>query len=109
MERNVPETFILTTRGNKLRNRLLEKEALKLGKFTLSSGKENNYSDGREPPIKGTYLTAKVMLDMLKKMWNFFVSGPTIANPITVSIVEVSNRRQINLMAFYNQKSQKNM
>jgi len=51
-----------------LRNRLLKKEALKLGKFTLSSGKESNYLDGRGPPIKGTYLTAKIMLDMLKNV-----------------------------------------
>ena len=48
---------------------LLNQEALKRGKFLLSSGKESNYYlDGRVITLdpQGAYLVASIILEMLK-------------------------------------------
>lgn len=72
---------------------LLKEKALKIGKFTLSSGKESNYYlDERMVTLssEGAYLTAKVMLDMLKEVEFNAIGGPTLAaDPIVTSIAVI--------------------
>jgi len=83
---------------NEYKDRLLEllkEKALKIGKFTLSSGKESDYYlDERVVTLssEGAYLTAKIMLDMLKDVEFSAVGGPTLAaDPIVASIAVISH------------------
>lgn len=60
---------------------LLERQALKRGSFTLSSGKESNYYlDARLVTLspEGAYLAAAVILEMVKGLKVDAVGGPTI-------------------------------
>jgi orotate phosphoribosyltransferase len=73
---------------------LLNQEALRRGKFVLSSGRESNYYlDGRIITLsaQGAYLVASIILDMLKnEAWDA-VGGPTLgADPITGALAAVS-------------------
>ncbi|MDD5129632.1 MAG: orotate phosphoribosyltransferase [Candidatus Omnitrophica bacterium] len=81
---------------------LLNREALKRGKFILSSGKESNYYlDGRIITLspQGAYLTANIILGMLKDDVFDAIGGPTLgADPITGALAAISyiNRQPVN-------------
>ena len=81
--------------------KLLNQEALKRGKFTLSSGKESNYYlDGRVITLsaQGAYLVASIILDMLKEEVPDAIGGPTLgADPIVGALAALSyiNRQPI--------------
>jgi len=80
---------------------LLNKEALKRGKFVLSSGKESNYYlDGRVITLtpEGAYLVAGIILDMIQDDGLDAVGGPTLgADPIVGALAALSyiNKRPI--------------
>ena len=80
---------------------LLNQEALKRGKFLLSSGKESNYYlDGRVITLsaQGAYLVASIILDMLKGEVLDAIGGPTLgADPIVGALAALSyiNRQPI--------------
>ncbi|MFH1191126.1 MAG: orotate phosphoribosyltransferase [Candidatus Omnitrophota bacterium] len=73
---------------------LLNLEALKKGKFLLSSGKESNYYlDGRVITLsaQGAYLVAGIIFDMLKDEVLDAVGGPTLgADPIVGALAALS-------------------
>ena len=73
---------------------LLKERALVLGKVRLSSGRESDYYlDERIVTLspEGAYLTAKIILDMLKDMEIDAVGGPTVAaDPIAGAVAAVS-------------------
>ncbi len=73
---------------------LLNKEALKRGKFVLSSGKESNYYlDGRVITLtpEGAYLAAGIILDMVKDEVVDAIGGPTLgADPIAGALAVLS-------------------
>ncbi len=73
---------------------LLNKEALKKGKFVLSSGKVSNYYlDGRVITLsaEGAYLVASIILDMVKDETLDAIGGPTLgADPITGALAALS-------------------
>lgn len=81
---------------------LLNKEALKRGRFILSSGRESNYYlDGRVITLsaEGAYLIAAIMLEMIKDRAVDAVGGPTLgADPITgaLAVLSYANNRPIN-------------
>ncbi|MDD5477622.1 MAG: orotate phosphoribosyltransferase [Candidatus Omnitrophica bacterium] len=74
--------------------KLLNKEALKRGKFILSSGKESNYYlDGRVITLspEGAYLVAGIILDMVKDEAVDAIGGPTLgADPIVGALAVLS-------------------
>ncbi len=74
--------------------RLLKKEALHIGNFVLSSGKSSSfYIDGRCITLtsEGAYLTACLILDLLKKEKIGAIGGPTLgADPIVGAICAMS-------------------
>ena len=80
---------------------LLNQEALKRGKFVLSSGKVSNYYlDGRLITLsaQGAYLVASIILDMLKDEALDAIGGPTLgADPIVGALAVLSyiNRQPI--------------
>lgn len=90
---------------------LLEKEALKKGRFTLSSGKESNYYlDGRVITLspEGAYLTASIILEMAKDRKISAIGGPTLgADPIVGAIACLSQIKKIPLKTFIVRKAQK--
>ncbi len=73
---------------------LLKERAVVLGKVKLSSGKESDYYlDERIVTLspEGAYLTAKIILDMLKDVEVDAVGGPTVAaDPIAGAVAAVS-------------------
>lgn len=73
---------------------LLKKEALKKGKFVLSSGKISNYYlDGRIITLtaEGAYLVAKIILELIKDQDIDAIGGPTLgADPIAGAIAALS-------------------
>jgi len=73
---------------------LLNQEALKRGKFVLSSGKESNYYlDGRVITLsaQGAYLVASIILNMLKDEVLDAIGGPTLgADPIAGALAAIS-------------------
>lgn len=80
---------------------LLNKEALKRGSFTLSSGKKSNYYlDGRAITLsaQGAYLAASIILDMIADRQLDAAGGPTLgADPIVGALAALSylNNRPI--------------
>ncbi len=90
---------------------LLEKEALKKGKFVLSSGKVSNYYlDGRIITLtpEGAYLTASIILELIKDKNIDAIGGPTLgADPIVGSIAALSHIKKIPLKTFIVRKSAK--
>jgi len=74
--------------------KLLKERAVSIGKFRLSSGKESNYYlDERVVTLsaEGAYLTARIMLDMLKDVDVDAVGGMTVAaDPIAGAIAAIS-------------------
>lgn len=90
---------------------LLKKEALKTGRFVLSSGKVSNYYlDGRVITLtpEGAFLTASIILDSIKDEGIDAVGGPTLgADPITGAIAALSHIGKIPLKTFIVRKQTK--
>jgi len=81
---------------------LLNRDALKRGKFTLSSGKESNYYlDGRVITLtpEGAYLVAEIILKMVEPQGLDAIGGPTLgADPIVGALAALSylNKKPVN-------------
>lgn len=90
---------------------LLNKEALKRGKFVLSSGKESNYYlDGRVITLtpEGAYLVAGIILDMVKDEALDAIGGPTLgADPIAGALAALSHINQNPIKTFIVRKQAK--
>ncbi|MFA4889790.1 MAG: orotate phosphoribosyltransferase [Candidatus Omnitrophota bacterium] len=90
---------------------LLEKDALRIGKFILSSGKESNYYlDGRVVTLapEGAYLAASIILELIKDADVDAVGGPTIgADPIAGAVACLSYLQKKPVKAFIVRKSSK--
>jgi orotate phosphoribosyltransferase len=90
---------------------LLKQEALKRGKFVLSSGKTSNYYlDARVITLtpQGAYLTAQIILDYIREKGITAVGGPTLgADPIVGALACLSHLRNIPLKTFIVRKSAK--
>jgi orotate phosphoribosyltransferase len=73
---------------------ILKKDAFFTGKFILSSGKESNfYLDARLVTLSaaGAYLTARVILDMVKNDKIDAIGGPTLgADPMVGAVGSLS-------------------
>ena len=90
---------------------LLNQEALKRGKFLLSSGKESNYYlDGRIITLspQGAYLVASIILDMLKDEVLDAIGGPTLgADPISGALAALSYINEQPIKTFIVRKQAK--
>ncbi len=90
---------------------LLKKEALKKGKFILSSGKTSNYYlDGRIITLtpEGAFLVAGIILELIKDKDVNAVGGPTLgADPIVGAVACLSHINGIALKTFIVRKSVK--
>ena len=90
---------------------LLQKEALKKGKFVLSSGKTSNYYlDGRLITLtpEGAYLVASIILELVKDQGIAAIGGPTLgADPIVGAIAVLSHLQKIPLKTFIVRKASK--
>jgi len=90
---------------------LLEKEALKRGKFILSSGKESNYYlDGRVITLtpEGAYLVASIILEMVKGKNIDAIGGPTLgADPIVGALAALSHINKVPVKTFIVRKQAK--
>lgn len=90
---------------------LLKAEALKIGKFVLSSGKESNYYlDGRIITLtpEGAYLVGNIILDSIKDKKIDAVGGPTLgADPIVGAVAALSHIRGVALKTFIVRKAAK--
>jgi orotate phosphoribosyltransferase len=91
--------------------KLLEKEALKRGKFVLSSGKESSYYlDGRVITLtpEGAYLIGTLILDMVKGALPKAIGGPTIgADPIVGALAALAHINNIPVKTFIVRKAAK--
>jgi len=91
--------------------RLLRKEALKKGRFVLSSGKISNYYlDGRVITLtaEGAYLVVSIILEMIKGRDIQAIGGPTLgADPIVGAIAAISHLRNLKLKTFIVRKAAK--
>lgn len=99
---------------NRLRAKLsalLKKEALKKGRFVLSSGKVSSYYlDGRVITLtpEGAYLVASIILNFLKGRKIAALGGPTLgADPIVGAVAALSHLRKAKLKTFIVRKSAK--
>jgi len=90
---------------------LLKKEALRRGRFILSSGKTSNYYlDGRIITLdpKGAYLTASIILELIKGRKITAIGGPTLgADPIVGAVACLSHISRIPIKTFIVRKSAK--
>ncbi|RJP28174.1 MAG: orotate phosphoribosyltransferase [Candidatus Omnitrophota bacterium] len=90
---------------------LLKREALKKGKFVLSSGKESTYYlDGRIVTLssEGAYLVAKIIIEMIKGLNISAVGGPTLgADPIVGALAAISYLEKSPVNTFIVRKSAK--
>jgi len=90
---------------------LLKKQALKKGKFVLSSGKESNYYlDGRVITLtpEGAYLVANIILQLLEGQGIEAVGGPTLgADPIVGAVAVLSHIKKISIKTFIVRKQAK--
>jgi len=90
---------------------LLKREALKKGKFVLSSGKESTYYlDGRIITLtpEGAYLVASIILEMIKDKEIDAVGGPTLgADPIVGALAALSHINNVPLKTFIVRKTAK--
>jgi len=90
---------------------LLQKEALKKGKFILSSGKESTfYLDGRIVTMlpEGAFLIATIILDMIKGAKIDALGGPTLgADPMVGAVAAVSHASACPLRTFIVRKAAK--
>ena len=90
---------------------LLQKEALKKGKFVLSSGRQSSYYlDGRVITLtpEGAILVASLILEMIKGRGIDAVGGPTLgADPIVGAVAVLSHIKNIPLKTFIVRKKAK--
>lgn len=90
---------------------LLEKEALKRGKFILSSGKESNYYlDGRVITLipEGSYLVAAIILELVKGSRVEAIGGPSLgADPVSGAIACLSHLQKSPVKTFIVRKDAK--
>jgi len=90
---------------------LLQAEALKKGRFVLSSGKISNYYlDGRIITLtpEGAYLVASIILEFVKDKKICAIGGPTLgADPIVGAIAAISHINKIPIKTFIVRKSTK--
>lgn len=90
---------------------LLKKEALKKGRFVLSSGKISNYYlDGRLVTLtpEGAYLVASIILELIRDKNIAAIGGPTLgADPIVGALAVLSHIKQIPLKTFIVRKHTK--
>ena len=90
---------------------LLKKEALKKGRFVLSSGKISNYYlDGRIITLtpEGAYLVAAIILELIKDKGIDAIGGPTLgADPIVGAIAALSHINKIAVKTFIVRKGAK--
>ncbi|MDD4981026.1 MAG: orotate phosphoribosyltransferase [Candidatus Omnitrophica bacterium] len=90
---------------------LLKREALKKGRFVLSSGKISNYYlDGRIITLtpEGAYLVAGIILELIKNKDIDAVGGPTLgADPIVGAVAALSHLKKIPLKTFIVRKAAK--
>lgn len=90
---------------------LLKKEALKKGRFVLSSGKISNYYlDGRLITLspRGAYLVASIILEMIKGKNIDAIGGPTLgADPIVGAIACLSYINKSPIKTFIVRKATK--
>lgn len=90
---------------------LMKKEALKKGKFVLSSGKISNYYlDARLITLspEGAYLVAGIILEMIKNNKIDAVGGPTLgADPIVGALACLSYIQRTAIRTFIVRKSPK--
>ncbi|MBL7069899.1 MAG: orotate phosphoribosyltransferase [Candidatus Omnitrophica bacterium] len=90
---------------------LLEKDALKKGDFTLSSGKKSTYYlDGRIITLtpEGAYLVAMIILEMIKGRDLAAVGGPTLgADPIVGAVAALSHIEKAGIKTFIVRKNVK--
>jgi len=91
--------------------KLLKDRAVKLGKFRLTSGRESNYYlDERVVTLsaEGAYLTAKVILDILKDVEVDAIGGMTVAaDPITGAVTAMSYAEGMPIEGFIVRKEPK--
>ncbi|MFA5311319.1 MAG: orotate phosphoribosyltransferase [Candidatus Omnitrophota bacterium] len=91
--------------------KLLEKDALRRGDFTLSSGKKSNYYlDGRVITLtpEGAYLIANIILKLCEGKGISAIGGPTLgADPILGALGAISHIKGIALKTFIVRKSAK--
>jgi len=90
---------------------LLKTQAFFKGKFILSSGKESNfYLDARIVTLSaaGAYLTARLVLEMIKEDLPDAVGGPTLgADPMVGAIASLSHQQGCGLNTFIIRKQPK--
>ncbi len=90
---------------------LLEKEALKRGDFTLSSGtKSTYYLDGRVVTLspRGAYLTAAIILEKVRSLRIDAIGGPTLgADPIVGALACLAHLNHVPLSTFIVRKQAK--
>jgi orotate phosphoribosyltransferase len=90
---------------------LLNKEALRRGEFTLSSGKKSSYYlDGRVITLtpEGAYLTACIILELCREKEIEAIGGPTLgADPIVGAIAAISHIKNIPIKTFIVRKAAK--
>ena len=91
--------------------RLMKKEALKKGRFVLSSGKVSNYYlDGRIITLtpEGAYLVASIILNLVKDKFIGAIGGPTLgADPIVGAVACLSHIRKKPIKTFIVRKAVK--
>jgi len=91
--------------------KLLNIEALKKGKFVLSSGKVSNYYlDGRVITLtpEGAYLAASIILELVNDRGIDAIGGPTLgADPIVGAVALLSHINKIPLKTFIVRKAAK--
>ena len=91
--------------------KLLNREALKRGKFVLSSGKTSNYYlDGRIITLtpEGAYLVAAIILELIKDKGIDAIGGPTLgADPIVGAVACLSHINKIAVKTFIVRKGAK--
>jgi orotate phosphoribosyltransferase len=90
---------------------ILMTQALSRGKFILSSGKESSfYLDARLVTLSaaGAYLTARVILDMIKDDQLDAIGGPTLgADPMVGAIASLSHQANRPINTFIIRKQPK--
>lgn len=90
---------------------LLKKEALKIGDFTLSSGKKSKYYlDGRIITLtpEGAFLVGSIILHLIKGRNISAVGGPTLgADPITGAVGCLAHMNRVPLKTFIVRKAMK--
>ena len=90
---------------------LLKREALKKGRFVLSSGKLSNYYlDGRIITLtpEGAYLVAAIILELIKGKSIDAIGGPTLgADPIVGAVAALSHIKKIPVKTFIVRKTAK--